>query len=309
MASTFTTARNLEKPARGDDVGTWDTPVNANYDVIDAGAGGQVSINAAAGNVVLTANQFRCQRIAISSTLLASITITFPTSFTGPYVIQHTATGSSAFTVTLKTTAGGFAICCKPGDPFMCWNDGSNFFYTDLGAVGSYWDYCGSSMPNWVSGCTVPPYVAADGTAVSSALYPQLVAIMGGTTTPDLRGRYRAYLNQGTGRITAGAGGVDGNTLFAGGGNQAPAIGQTHLPNVNFSVTDPGHKHQSNTGGGNTTYAGPGSQTPLVVGGTGNLTDTTTVTTGITVNSGGNGTGFPVIPPTAIGGITMIRAG
>ena len=35
MASTFTPNIQLNEPARNDDVGTWDTPVNSNMTLID----------------------------------------------------------------------------------------------------------------------------------------------------------------------------------------------------------------------------------------------------------------------------------
>ena len=69
MVSTFTTARNLEKPAAGDQVGTWGTAsINPDLDVIDAGMGQTATISGAAGNVVLASGQFRCAAITFSLT-------------------------------------------------------------------------------------------------------------------------------------------------------------------------------------------------------------------------------------------------
>ncbi len=321
MASTFTTARNLEKPGSGDFVGTWDAPVNANYDVVDAGMGQTATISGAAGSVVLSAAQFRSAQITFNSTLLASITVTFPTSFTGPYVAYNACTGSSAFTITLATTAvGGQAIAVKPGEPCDVWNDGTNLRYRNLGHIGSYWDYAGSSVPNWVSGCTIPPYVACDGTAISSVTHPLLYNIVG-ATTPDLRGRSRAYLNQGTGRLTSSQGGVDGNTNFASGGAQVTTLSSQHIPPVPVTVNETAHGHpvrtdisgsdNTNTFGGfalesaNTTTFGAYTGAPSNTAGEqigGN-------TTGITVTAGSTSpTAFSLLPPIAVGGITMIRA-
>jgi len=51
MASTFTTARNLEKPAAGDQVGTWGTAtVNPNMNVIDLGLAGAFTLRLIAAN-------------------------------------------------------------------------------------------------------------------------------------------------------------------------------------------------------------------------------------------------------------------
>lgn len=304
MVSTFTTARNLEKPAAGDQIGTWGTAsVNPNMDVIDAGMGQTATLSAAAGSAVLAAAQYRCSQITFNSTLLASITITFPTSFTGPYTIYHGATGSSAFTITLATTvAGGQAICCKPGEPFDIFNDGTNIRFRGLGHIGSLWEYVGSSVPNWVSGCTVPPYLNCDGTAFSSATYPQLAALIG-TTLPDPRGRVRATLNQGTGRLTSSAG-VDGNTNFASGGVQT-ILSSAHIPPV--PITDPGHTHGLSNANLITSSAATINQT---TGGAMWGVQTITVNSAFTGISAGssNSTTFTNVQPTVAIGITMVRA-
>ena len=213
MVSTFTPNVQIEEPARGDYVGTWDTPVNNNMTLIDLILGGRTTISGAAGSVVLAAAQFQCKTITFNSTLLASITVTFPTSFTKSYEVYHTCTGSSAFVITLQTTvAGGQVVCLPPGEICEVVNDGTNIRFKNFGRVGDYWDYGGSSVPAWVSGCTVPPYLNCDGTTFSSATYPQLSVVLGSTTLPDRRGNTGYTLNQGTGRLTTAAGGLDGNT-------------------------------------------------------------------------------------------------
>lgn len=305
-----TPAKNLEQPARGSNVGVWDTPVNNNTGIIDAALGQITTISVSAGSVILAANQFQCNQIVLNSTLLANITITFPTSFTGPYTISHVATGSSAFTITLQTTAGGQVICAMPGEVFDVFNDGTNLKYKNIGhRVGQYWDYCGTAVPNWVTGCTVPPYLHANGGTFSSATYPQLTAILGGTTLPDSQGRFRATLNSGTGRITSGSstGGIDGNTLLSAGGNQVRTLSSQNVPPS--PVTDLGHSHPisfgANVGGapGNPTLA-----PPITPSSTGTHSGTVgSTTTGITVGNA-SPTNFSILPPAYIGGITLIRA-
>jgi len=328
MVSTFTTARNLEKPAAGDQVGTWGTAtVNPNMDVIDAALGQTATISGAAGNVVLASNQYRCAAITFNSTLVGSISVTFPTSITGSYTIHNVCTGSSAFIITLQTTAaGGEAIACKPGEPFDIWNDGTNIRFRNLGHVGSYWDYAGSSVPNWVSGCSKPPYLNCDGTVFSSATYPQLAVIMAGTTLPDLRGRVRAYLNQGTSRLTSSLGGVDGNTLLAAGGAQTTTLSSQQLPSTALALTDPGHYHrllgdtQTDANARGLLQVGP---IPTSIAGNATTTAVSyssgsaasgnqwveTGTTNVTATFGSTTpAAFTNLPPTAIGGLTLIRA-
>src|SRR5712671_283737 len=175
MVSTFTPNIQWEEPARGDQVGTWDTPVNGNSTLIDLVAGAINTISLNNSPVVLAAAQFQSKSITFNSTLTGSVAITFPTSFHKSYEIRNICTGSSAFVITLGTTvAGGKVVCCPPGESVDVVNNGTDLYFHNLERVGSYWDYAGSSVPAWVSGCTVAPYLNCDGTAFSSATFPQL---------------------------------------------------------------------------------------------------------------------------------------
>lgn len=297
MASTFTPNINLEEPARGDQVGVWDAPENANWTLTDLVVGGLATISLNNANVVLNAAQFQCSQITFNSTLTGSVTITFASSFKKPYTILNQCSGSSAFVITLATTAaGGQAICCPPGQPFDVINDGTNLKFKNFGPhIGGYWDYAGSSVPAWVSGCSVPPYLNCDGTAFSSATYPTLTVIMGGTTLPDSKGRTRAALNQGTGRLSSAVAGFNGDTLLAGGGSQSM---QAHT----HGITDPGHFHTAQNAFANNGQ--PGAGVSVFTGGSAN---TSTEFTNITVNSAGAG-GSQNVQPTYVGGLTFIRA-
>jgi hypothetical protein len=301
MPSTFTTAKNLEKVPRGGDLGTWDTPENSNWDVVDACLGQSVTIGLNNANVTLSSPQYQASTIIFNSTLTGSVNITFPSTFTGPYIIQNLCTGTSAFTVTLLTTiAGGQAIACPPGDSFNVINDGTNIKFHNIGRVGTYWDYAGSSVPNWVSGCTVAPWLNCDGTTFSSATFPQLTVVLGSTTLPDSRGRSRYALNQGTSRIQSSITGVDGTVLAAGGGSQ-------FLHNHNHGITDPGHVHggggANNQNGNATGFPNTGSNIWY-----GTNVNTNSAVTGISVNNSTLSGASQNLPPALIHGLTMIRS-
>jgi hypothetical protein len=307
--STFTTAKNLEQVARGADVGTWDTPTNSNWGIVDAALGQSVTIGLNNSNVTLSAAQYQCQSIIFNSTLTGGVVVTFPTSFTGPYTIKNLCSGTSAFQIQLGTTAaGGQVIACPPGTSFDCLNDGTNFTFRNFGIVGSYVDYAGPAMPAWTGNCTVSPYLNCDGTTFSSATYPQLATILGGNTLPDSRGRARFTLNQTTARIQSSVTGLDGNTLAAGGGSQ-------FLHSHNHGTTDLGHTHTVQTaamngyifGGGTHDWGATGNKQDRGIAGP-DVTNTTNVTN-ITINNSSYGGASQNIPPAYIGGITMIRAG
>jgi len=305
MALTFTPNIQLEEPARGDQVGVWDTPVNNNMTLIDLVVGGITTISGAAGSVVLSAAQFQAKTITFNSTLTGSVAITFPTSFTKSYEIQNLCTGSSAFIITLGTTAaGGQVIGVAPGEITECLNDGTNLKYRNLGRVGNYWDYAGSSVPAWVSGCTIPPYLACTGGTFSATTYPTLAVILGSTTLPDTRGRVGFAVDAGAGRISSAATGFSGSSVGASGGAQATTLSSQNMPPI--QITDPGHIHGITTGniislGGGGNNFGGGSFQPVqpVVA---------SAFTGITAGSS-SPTSFTNLPPAYIFGITMIRAG
>lgn len=309
MVSTFTPNIQLEQPARGDQVGTWNTAVNNATTIIDRTGGGIQTITVSSLAAVLLSSQYNNKTLIFSSTLTASITVTFPTSFIKPYEVMNLCSGTSAFTITLKTTAsGGQVIGCPPQDSFNCLNDGINFRYQSFGKTGTFWDYAGSSLPNWVSACTVAPYLLCDGTTFNSSVYPALFTIMGTSVLPDARGRGRFNANQGTGRNTTG---ITGDVRFSAGGSEF-LTAHTHTN----SITDPGHSHgmtvlaqsnnprsapslfdRANAGGD---FLGQSFQAAGVVG---------AAVSGVSINNAAFGTGASQnMSPAYIGGITMIRS-
>jgi hypothetical protein len=302
--SVFSPNLQLEEVARGGDLGTWDTPTNSNWAIMDSCIGNITTISLNNSNVLLSASQFQSKQIIFNSTLTGSVTITFPTSFTKSYEIYNQCTG--AFTITLQTTvAGGQVICAPPGECVDVWNDSTNLRYKNFGRIGEYWDYASASIPAWITGCTVLPYLYCNGTTFSSATWPALATILGGNTLPDARGRVRYHIDNGTGRIT----GVQGspNTVGSGGGDQYL---QVHAHGN--SLNDLGHTHNigSNPGlvstpAGNVNIGGSGSGGSVVSGVTGGNNSTP-----MSINNANAGLGGAQnLPPLYIGGITLIRAG
>lgn len=290
----------LDQPARGSNVGVWDTPVNANTGIIDNSFGGVASIGLTNSNVTLSGAQYQNVFIVFTGTLSANVAITFPNvgSF---YTIQNRCAGSSAFTITLQTTvAGSQVIGCPPYEPFDIMTDGSNVKFRNFGRVGEAINTLYSSNPAWNTACTIPPYLNADGTTFSSATYPALATILGSTTLPDLRGRVWATLDQSAGRMTSSGGGIDGSTRLSAGGVQNITLGSANLPPI--AVTGNQGSILQVSGGAVTVASGTGVQ----VYPTGSLTGITP-TAASTQTSSGTAALFNM-PPTCVGGLTMIRA-
>ncbi len=310
MASTFTPNLQIEEPARGDDVGVWDVPVNSNMTLLDLVLGGIATIPLNNANVTLSAGQFQSKTITFNSTLTGSVRITFPSTFIKSYEIQNLCTGSSAFNVILTTTAssGGF-IAVPPGQIVDVLNDGVNIKFKNLPPIGTYVNYASANLPLWVQGCgtsgqgNIPlPYLECNGGGFNTSFYPVLATMF--AALPDARGRTFYSLDEGTNRVTVAQSGVNGGTLFAGGGDQ---LSQSHA----HGVSDPGHPHTA-TLNQTVVISGTGGN-GIGGGGSFGLPNGTGITvnpnvTGVTVNvalAGGNQN----MPPLLVGGITMIRAG
>lgn len=311
MASTFTPNIQLEEPARGDDVGTWDTPVNSNMTLLDLVTAGTASITLNNAPVVLSAAQFQCNTLLFGSTLTGNVTVTLPSTFNKAYKVWNTCTGSSAFTITLRTSlAAPSFICPPPGTVASMLLLGGNIVFADLQPVGTYLDLAASTVPNWVSASNPPPFLNCDGTTFSSATYPVLATILGGNTLPDIRGITRATLNQGTGRMTTANGGVDGNTIFARGGLDSVTLTVAQMPAHSHTNTlvDNGHQHFAEFGipdlsGGTVAYT-VGSGLFAIQNKVG------LAMTGMSIINGGIGGGLLHInmQPTTVAGLCLIRA-
>lgn len=298
-----TTNRGYSVPVTGTEVDTWGDVLNANAGLIDNNLGGVASVALTNVNVTLSSTQYKCGTIRLTGTLTGNVIITFP-SVSGWWVVDNTTTGN--FYV-LLTCGAGNNIGVPQGVATDILTDASSVKFRNLPAVGSYWDYAGASVPNWVTACTVPPWLACDASSFSAVTYPLLNTLLGGTTLPDSRGSMRATLNGGTGRITAASSGVDGNTRFARGGEDAVTLNGNQIPSHAHDniVTDPGHLHHYSKPTGSSSAGGQsGGQIT-------NDSDTDTQTTGITVAGQpfGGGLSHTNMPPAYIGGITMIRAG
>ena len=96
-------------------------------------------------------------------------------------------------------------------------------------------------------------------------------------------------------QVTSG-GGDTVTTPNATGGASTTTVAQANLPNVNFTVTDPGHTHTVPYNSGSTSGSGGGS----VPVGPGPI-NTGSSTTGISVNSGGSGTAANTVSPFILG--------
>jgi microcystin-dependent protein len=246
--------------------------------------------------------------LSLASTPNAGQLVCFVPANTNGAAVTFSADGGTAFPI---QTAPGVAVASAvmvAGTPYCVSYNATQVAWILVGyyasatnvPLGSIISFAGSSAPN-------SDFALMYGQAISRTTYAALFSLLSttygsgdGVTTfnvPDLRGRTIAGLDNmgGTaaGRISVAGGNFDGTGLGNSGGGQNQTIAQTNLPNVNFSVSDPGHTHTiSNLG--TTNSFGSGSSTAYFGSGT---TTTNSSRTNITVSSGGSGTALPSLPP------------
>lgn len=310
MADPTTTNIVLAVPTRGSDVGTWDVPLNGDMTIIDACFGTVTTKALSNVPVSLTVTEVQANLLRFTGTIAGNIAVTIPAIVKSWYV-ENLCMAAPLY-VTLGNASGGQIVGLPPGEVVQIVSDGTNIKFVNLGRIGTYLDDAGTAVPSWVTACTVPPYLNCDGSTYSAVTYPALFAKIGTTTLPDLRGRSRASLNQGTGRITTAVSGIDGNTIFSAGGAdgitltapQIPIItpaGLVSAPTITFT------NGSFNLAGSSASGFSPGGGLAPI--GLGQINPTITATAPIfTGNAFGGGLAHPNMGPTQISGITMIRA-
>jgi len=318
MADPLTPNIGLSVPIRGQDVGTWDIPVNGDFTILDSIAGG-VNVSAVTNSpITLTSSQAQSSILRFTGTLTANVQITVPAIFKG-YTIDNQITNSpSSFSMIMISTAASTPqLGIAPGVNDILY-DGISLKYRNLGKVGEYWDYAGTAIPNWVNFCTPAPYLYCNGTSFSSATYPILANLLGGNVLPDARGRGRFSFNDGTARLSSAGAGIDGNTLLAAGGNNGVMLSSSQIPSI--TATNVAQNIIASFGKFIATYSTPSVAFLVNNGlpggvwdqsGAGGPSFTSSVTTSNSISATYSNTSQTIIQsptPGYVGGLTMIRA-
>lgn len=318
-----TTNKFLEKPARGSLSGVWDTPVNANMDIIDSSFGGVATIPLLSTNVTLSTSQAQCMMLRFTGAITTHIAIIFP-AIGGTWTIINDCTNVSTYVVYAYNGSSGQYIGLPPGVTDIM-GDGTSMKFRSLPPIGSYMLLAGNSYQPWMTFASPQlPYLNCDGSAVPGT-YTQLIQMIGGSL-PDFRGRAFYTTDQGTGRLT----GVIGSGYTAAGGDQylmshshtySNSVFVSFNVNSSTSLQDINHTHTFTAGfpigqcpfsGGNPqctsgtgTTSGPNfdinaHQHNVGAGMSGGFSGST---------SGAGSGGWQNMPPCIIGGLTFIRSG
>lgn len=313
-----TTNRALNVPTRGSETGTWDTPVNANFNALDTMLGGVLSTSVSSGAYNLSSTAYAYGILRFTGALSGNVTVTLP-SKSCFYIIDNQTTGASYY---VKFTAGGSEDIAVPqGKATDIFVDGSNNVkFRNSPDPGTYWDYAGATAPVWIAACTKVPWLVADGSTFLIATHPHLAAIMGtafggdGITTsavPDHQNRVRVPLKASAPRLTSAGCGINGSTRGAAGGAETETITQAKLPNVSFVVDIPAgqgeHDHDYTRPGNNVSVAGPGVNKQINTEITNQTSPATLPAMTGTAASGGSGTPANITQPTLVHGLTFVK--
>ncbi len=328
MTEPTTTYRYFIVPNTGDLSGAWGTSaLNPNFQSIDTLFGGvtQISLSSATSitlSVPATTgvwpggnpSQSMNAMIRFSGAQTGSATITF--TLPGFYIIDNQCTGTS-FIALKPAIVTGKVIGAIPGKKCHVFYDGTDMDYVNMPDPGSPLDLHinTTTLPPWMTACSVAPYLVKDGSIYSSSLYPALAQLLGstfggnGVTTfgvPDERARARigvdtvqAASGATSGRVTFAIAGFTGSLLGAAGGDQRL---QTH----SHGITDPGHTHTATY----STPLYPGSNMTLGGGWAATGQDTTlttnSATTRITINTSGTGSSQNM-PPSIVNFLPLVK--
>jgi hypothetical protein len=126
MTSTFSTNKNLELPANGDYVNTWNIPVNSDMSILDAAFGGTTSLNASSGSVTLSVSQYQKLILNVTGSIAANVTYTIPSGVGGQWVVKNLTTGG--YSVVIASAGGGSSVSVTNNIVATVVCDGTNVY-------------------------------------------------------------------------------------------------------------------------------------------------------------------------------------
>jgi len=239
MASSYTPNKTIEKPANGDAVDTWSTPVNLDWDIIDQAFGGVTSLTATSGSATLTVAQYRSLSLSVSGAMSANVTYTLPIVggglvAGGQWVVNNTTTDGSGgpWTVTIASAAGGTSVVIPRNKPLIISSDGTNIRSVYAEAAGGVITSVTATAPITSTGgltpdiaLTTPVTAAFGGTGLSAVGTAGNLLTSDGTAwvssvAPSSVSSIQSFTSDGTFTIPAGVTKVKVTVVGGGGGGR-----------------------------------------------------------------------------------------
>lgn len=288
MVDTYTTGKlGLIEPSRGNYVDTWDEPLYANWQTLEASISGTTTLNLTNANVVLTVPTFPTYvdpptvstsaqnlRLLLQGSLAANLTVFIPATVGGFWILDDSTTGN--YTVTVKTTAvGSIGVISVQGKRLIIYSDGTNVKTADNGIVDPLFLVPTGTIVSYAGTTTPTAWLFCNGDAVSRTTYANLFTAIGTTW------------GSGDGLTTFNIPNLQNMFLRGSGSQNVGYYESDSYASHNHGVNDPGHQHQASYNPGHAGVAGP-SDTPYTVSG---VAYTSFNSTGISIqNSGGSET-------------------
>lgn len=259
MTEPITVNRSFIIPNTSDLPGAWGTSaLNPNFQSIDTLFGGVTTITLSTATTILLSvpattgiwpggNPSQSMNALIRFTGVQSASATIQFTLPGFYIIDNQCTGG--FSTRLQpSNLTGNCVGAINGKKHHVFYDGVHMDYVDMPDPGTAIDLNTNTttLPPWMTACTVSPYLIKDGSTYSSAIYPALAQLLGstyggnGVTTfgvPDERARVRLGVDTiqaasaaTSARITGASGGFNGSVLGTSGGTSAITLITANLP-------------------------------------------------------------------------------
>ena len=231
---SYTPNKYLTKPANGDDVDTWDVPINGDWDIIDAALGSAVSLSMSNTDITLTVAQARNQQIYISGALTANVHVIIPfqtgsstAAVGGEWIVYNNTSGS--YTVGIITqVSGSTGVTVPQGYNAKVYSNQTNIRFSDDARVFAG---TGLTQTSGVISLNTPVAVSNGGTGQTSFSNGQL--LIGNTGTGGL---VPATLTAGSNiTITNGAGSIQIDATTGGGGGGISSLTLNSAAGLTFN--------------------------------------------------------------------------
>jgi len=241
MTSTYTSNKNIEKPANGDYPDTWNVPVNADWDIIDKALGSSVSKTLSNVDVFLTISEAQNQQIILTGALTANVSVLIPfksgsavEAVGGTWVVYNNTTGS--YTVSILTeVAGSTGVFVAQGKRALVYSDGTNMNFADDTRLTQG---TGITVSGQTISLDIPVTAARGGTGLTSYTTGDILYASGSTAISKLAIGSSGQV------LTVSAGGLPSWAAASGGGGSGTvtsvglSAGTTGLT-VAFSTSNP----------------------------------------------------------------------
>ena len=335
MTEPITVNRSFIVPNTSDLPGAWGTSaLNPNFQSIDTLVGGVTTLSLSSATTVLLSvpattgvwpggnpSQSMNALIRFTGAQTGSATIQF--TLPGYYIVENQCTGTTSVRLQPSNLTGN-CVGAPPGKKCHVFFDGTHMDYVNMPDPGTAYDLHTNTttLPPWMTVCTVSPYLLKDGTVYTASVYPALAQLLGstyggnGVTTfgvPDERSRFRLGVDTGsTGRVTQAGSSMTGTLLGQTGGGQFQNLSLTQLPTgitVAGSVSISGGNQIPVASNSQTSFnavlSGGSIDIPVIIGA--GAWSYTTVMSGSMTSNNTLGGSHPIMPPTSISFVPLIK--